>query len=254
MVDNNAALKQIFARFMGQHNTLVVYRPFVDFMGGDHAGALFLSQLVYWSDRTSDPEGWFYKSYAEWEFELGVSRYQSMRIIKECEGMGFLQTKVKKANGVPTVHFLFDFDKFAEVFIGHLTGVAGEPEPAQPEPAAQKKKTAAKKTAAPALQFDIPDHLNQPAFVTIFTARWPESRARNRKPLTQTAVNGQLAMLAEYDLKTAVQMVQNAINGDWMGIFPIKGVAKRSQGQPGPAALSDDVIEAMNRALNGEMK
>lgn len=37
-------------------------------------GALMLSQAVYWSKRTDDKQGWFYKSQEEWEEETGLSR------------------------------------------------------------------------------------------------------------------------------------------------------------------------------------
>jgi len=108
---NGDQIDTLLRAFAGQHNTLVVYRPFVEFMG-THVGALFLSQLIYWSDRTSNPDGWFHKSYAEWETEIGASRHRVSGAIKKCKKMGFLETKVQKVNGVPKMHFLFSFSDF----------------------------------------------------------------------------------------------------------------------------------------------
>lgn len=40
------------------------------------AAALFLSQAIYWHNRTKDDGKWFYKSQAEWEEETGLTRYE----------------------------------------------------------------------------------------------------------------------------------------------------------------------------------
>ena len=36
--------------------------------------ALMLSQAVYWSSRTGDPGGWFWKTQSQWEDETGLTR------------------------------------------------------------------------------------------------------------------------------------------------------------------------------------
>ena len=38
--------------------------------------ALFLSQAIYWHNRTKDDGKWFYKSQIEWEEETGLTRYE----------------------------------------------------------------------------------------------------------------------------------------------------------------------------------
>lgn len=52
---------------------IAFHRAFARLAGSVHAGIL-LSQAVYWSGRTSDPAGWFYKTQAEWEEETCLSR------------------------------------------------------------------------------------------------------------------------------------------------------------------------------------
>ena len=54
---------------------------FVRLLGGDHKAAILLSQILYWSDKTKDPDGWFYKSYADWQTETGLSEAQVRRIV-----------------------------------------------------------------------------------------------------------------------------------------------------------------------------
>jgi hypothetical protein len=31
------------------------------------------NQILYWTDRTSDPDGWFYKTYDDWDQEIKFS-------------------------------------------------------------------------------------------------------------------------------------------------------------------------------------
>lgn len=98
----------------GQDNSVVIPRVFIDWCGDMNTAAL-LAQILYWSERATDPDGWFYKSYAEWEDELGLTEYQARRSSKSLVQMGVgLETKVKKANGNPTVHYRIDPVLFLE--------------------------------------------------------------------------------------------------------------------------------------------
>jgi hypothetical protein len=69
----------LFKGFAGQGRTLVIPRPYIDFCKGDHLAALLLSQILFWSERTDNPDGWFTKSYKEWDEELGLTQYQVKR-------------------------------------------------------------------------------------------------------------------------------------------------------------------------------
>lgn len=59
--------------------------------------ALFLSQMIYWTNR-SDDDGWVYKTQEEWEEETGLSRYEQEDARKKLRSIGVLQEKKK---GVP---------------------------------------------------------------------------------------------------------------------------------------------------------
>ena len=52
---------------------IAFHRPFVRVTKSIKAG-LFLSQCVYWSKRTKDEEGWFWKTQEEWFDEIGLTR------------------------------------------------------------------------------------------------------------------------------------------------------------------------------------
>lgn len=81
-------------------------RGFVN-LGCGITGALLLSQAVYWSKRTTNNDGWFYKTAGEWEEETGLSRREqetARRKLREC---GVL-LELKK--GLPCkTYFCIDF-------------------------------------------------------------------------------------------------------------------------------------------------
>lgn len=90
----------------GNSNVLTSPYAFLKHFNGDHAKAMFFSQLLYWCDKSNRPDGWFYKSYDEWEEELFLTPYQIRKYTKELKQEGLIQTKIKKANNKTTVHYL----------------------------------------------------------------------------------------------------------------------------------------------------
>src|SRR5690242_16310848 len=81
---------------------IAFHRCFVRLTGSVNA-ALLLSQAVYWSNRTNDPEGWFHKSMDEWEEETGLTRHEQDKAREILRGTGFWNEKKK---GVPPkVHY-----------------------------------------------------------------------------------------------------------------------------------------------------
>lgn len=72
-------------------------RTFVD-LGIGITGALMLSQCVYWSTRTKNSEGWFYKTQAEWTEETGMTRREQETARKKLTSKGYLE---EARRGVP---------------------------------------------------------------------------------------------------------------------------------------------------------
>ncbi|WP_454844135.1 DnaT-like ssDNA-binding domain-containing protein [Pseudomonas gorinensis] len=67
-------------------------------LGVGATGALMLSQAVYWSSRTNDADGWFYKSQVEWEAETGLTRYEQEGARKKLVKLGVME---EKKQGLP---------------------------------------------------------------------------------------------------------------------------------------------------------
>lgn len=75
-------------------------------VAGSVNGALMLSQAIYWTSKTRDPQGWFYKSQKDWEEETGLSRSEQDIARKLLRSGCFWQEKLR---GVPaTLYFRVD--------------------------------------------------------------------------------------------------------------------------------------------------
>src|SRR5262245_21579 len=66
--------KRVLAEIEKRHRRAVAFRVVYAKVAGGTVAGLLLSQIVYWSQRTTDPDGWFYKSQEEWCDELSLSR------------------------------------------------------------------------------------------------------------------------------------------------------------------------------------
>lgn len=101
---------KLLSELVGQGANLSIPRVFIRMCKGNYNHAAVLSQLVFWSTKTSRTDGWFYKSQQELATELELSRDQVKRSVKKLStdfGTA-IKTQLKKANGVPTTHYHID--------------------------------------------------------------------------------------------------------------------------------------------------
>lgn len=98
----------------------VLYQPdYVNLLDGDVQCAVMLSQLVYWYKpgkngtsrlrvyKPQDGKMWIAKSWQEWQAECGLSRAQSRRCLDKLKTLGFVEMKVYRFKGTPTIHVRF---------------------------------------------------------------------------------------------------------------------------------------------------
>lgn len=112
------ALDKLITAVSGQNSNLTIPRVYITLTGGIES-ALLLSQIVYWTDRTTMKDGWFAKSYDEWKEELTLSKYQVMTAVKKLKEAG-VQTSIKKFNGAPTVHYKLDREVLSQWIVKKL--------------------------------------------------------------------------------------------------------------------------------------
>src|SRR5215216_6485453 len=139
-----AAFRKYVLALLGENygdKTLVLCpTAFVILLGGDHKAAILLAQILYWADRTKDPDGWFYKSYADWQTETGLSEAQVRRIVNgdprvqsaqiTLRNIG-VETMIKKVKrtGAPTLHYRINQTEF----LGALEQLLGQGDSQQSE-------------------------------------------------------------------------------------------------------------------------
>lgn len=119
MDDFKGDVFDIIKSVTGHQNIITVNVAFVDFVEDLEVG-LFLSQLIYWSDKGAREDGFIFKTDNEWNKELRLSKYALRKARKRLEEMKLLETKVKKANGNPTVHYKFNKEAFVQQFTWFL--------------------------------------------------------------------------------------------------------------------------------------
>lgn len=102
----------------GQKNCIVIPGPYLDYFASDQqafALAAVLNQLVFWTGKSSQDDGWFYKTHEELAGELrGVSEDQVQRVVAKLRKKylpGVIEVSTRKVNGTPTNHYRIDGDK-----------------------------------------------------------------------------------------------------------------------------------------------
>lgn len=80
MNKSTKSLLKYFKQLSGKDHGVFVPRVYVG-LCGDFVSAAIFSQLLYWDDRTKDPEGWIAKPHNELFDEIGVTEFQERRAI-----------------------------------------------------------------------------------------------------------------------------------------------------------------------------
>lgn len=89
-------------------------KHYVD-LGCGITGALMLSQLVYWTKKTNNVNGWIYKTGIEWTNETGLSRREQETARNKLKELGFI---TEHKHGVPCkVFFKVEYEVLYQALI-----------------------------------------------------------------------------------------------------------------------------------------
>lgn len=116
---NNEVAKKLINSLSGQANILTIPRVYLE-ITGDYQSAILLNQIVFWSDRTKRKDGFFYKSYKDWEQEILLTQYQVKRATSHLKKLGLVDTKLKRANNAPTTHYKINMECLTDEIIKKL--------------------------------------------------------------------------------------------------------------------------------------
>lgn len=103
---------EVVQSMSGQGNSITIPCPYLDHFAGDqqaHLLAAILNQLVFWSGKSSQDGGWFYKSHEELAREIrAVTKDQVRKAIAKLISQYFpeiIETSTRKINGSPVKHY-----------------------------------------------------------------------------------------------------------------------------------------------------
>lgn len=111
--------EELMAAFTELLKKAVSFHPALARVCGSAAAGLMCDQGMFWSGMPSvqQNDGWFYKSAKEWEEETCLSRREQDTAKKILKKKGFMETKLAKVNGAPTLHFRMNVPAILEAHI-----------------------------------------------------------------------------------------------------------------------------------------
>lgn len=105
----------------------ISFHPILARIAGDVNAGLLLSQALYWTERTADPDGYFWKTQDEWEQETTLSRREQESARRRLKQLGFLE-EVRR--GVPCrTYYRVCLERVAAAILAYH---ASPPEPGEP--------------------------------------------------------------------------------------------------------------------------
>jgi hypothetical protein len=111
--------RAIFARPVSYHKLLAI-------AGGSVSAGVFLSQLVYWTDKGRDPDGWIYKTLDDWWAETALGRYELKTVRNALTARDLIEEKL---SGVPArLHYKINWEAMkpalAKAIVTHRDGMS----------------------------------------------------------------------------------------------------------------------------------
>jgi hypothetical protein len=167
----NALIKLVKSLLPGKHNTIPLSLPVAQALGGDLESAIIFSQCMYWSERTDDPDGYFYKCYDEWYEETTIKERTCRDRIKKLEARGWIHTLIMHVHNVPKLHIKVLPENFIEDLIESQDEIARETEERAEKKAIdlrtrREKRKESSNPCAPSIRQNLPDNSGKSCRIT----------------------------------------------------------------------------------------
>jgi hypothetical protein len=204
---------------------------------GSITAALMLSQAYYWSGRTGDPDGWFYKTQEEWTKETGMTRLEQESARKILRELGLVEENYERL----THRMWYRLDKsklrslclrMSETDIGECgkpaVGNAGNRHSCNSAETSTEttkgllvlEKDSTKKPAT------ILDHLTPQFDTPEFKEAWEgfeQHRKKVKAALTPRAIKLLANDLRQWGCQKSIASIDQTVkNGKWTGLFEPK--------------------------------
>ncbi len=120
-MEDNILSQEYILSLSENPNKIMMIPDLTEFFNDDYAVAIFMSQLLYWTPRSSDPDGWIFKTAKQWKEEIRISKRKLERVVFILTQRGLIETKVKKTKkGDPTVHYRINKDVLIDSYTQFL--------------------------------------------------------------------------------------------------------------------------------------
>jgi hypothetical protein len=106
--------REIIGLFSGQSSQVTIPKLYIE-ITGSYSLAIVLNQAVFWSNKSSCKDGFFYKTYEEWFDEIHIPERTLRRRFNALETSELITTKVKKVKGANTKHVKPHTDRIIEL-------------------------------------------------------------------------------------------------------------------------------------------
>ena len=185
----------------------VAYYPKLVKVTGSVNAAIFLSQLGYWTPKAADPDGWVYKTQAEWETETGLSRWEQETARRQLRERGVL-SEIKR--GMPArLFFQIDVEALTTTWEEAFAIGASEQDEGKPHPRMRdlhKQVADTPGSGSPSLRENL---IQQPAATATKDVASPQTSNKEAGTTAGTTSNntggGVVTDINFEDLKTKLQ-------------------------------------------------
>jgi hypothetical protein len=140
-------------------NRTVGYSPDLARAVGGATTGLFLSQLLFLSDKGANPEGWVYKSEAEMSRETGLTKREQQTARRKLLALGIIQ--IERRGFKFTYHFKVIWQRLYQVIEQFLRGQTVATEPKQQQQNVPTEPVQNVSTEPPQWQQNVPKDQRQ---------------------------------------------------------------------------------------------
>lgn len=234
---------------------IAFHRCFVDITGSVPA-ALFLSQAVYWSSRTKDLNGWFYKTQEEWEDETGITRRVQETVRKNLRDLGVLE-EVRRGTD-PTIYYRVNTDRVHQLLGGIFSGEVPMVPTVGTEGTSGKARMVPQVNNTKITNIDYTEITKPWGWGDVFLKKWNHWREYKKVQFNFTyksAMSEKIAIANLHNLSSgdeliAAQIIDRSIGNGWQGLFKLDNDgSKINQGSNSGGAASSGTSAQRNRAI-----
>jgi hypothetical protein len=199
---------------------IAYHRIFTEIAGKTSAGVM-LSQAWYWSERTEDPEGWFYKTRDDWTEETGMTRTEQETARRRLISAGVLEEELR---GMPAkMHFRVNEEKLISLLVEKLPTVMRKSRQQVSRKAAdtldEKPPTPLITESTTETTDQIEPPFSSPEFTEALEA-FEQVQRENKKPLKPVRRKRLYNKLAKLDEAAAVVALNDASDAGWRTVYP----------------------------------